>query len=440
MVKQEDWTGAQASLIGSMLIDPACIGMVMSEIRPEDLTGSYRTMLEAIVDLRIHGQTVDPVTVLDRIGPAYRDEVIRLMRETLTAANVEAYIDVCKEQSRLAQLGAIGMELAGAISLEDAREALQRAQAVAVERASAASVGMITALADFFDRHRKGETKYVSFGFDALDERLNVDLGDVVVLGGYPSDGKTALMLQWAWHIGRELPVGIFSFETSAAKLSDRLFTQAVSELRFTDVKRSNLTVQQWRALTGASLDIGKRRVELIEAAGMTAADVLGVTLSRGFKVIALDYVQLVAPGTVRRGGTRAEEVAEISKALALMARRHGILVIELSQLQRPPRGKNGKIPPPEMSNLRESGQLEQDADVVALLYRIGEAEDAQRELYVAKNKEGRRGRIGLRFDGERQRFSYVAKGSDVPRELELMARRRREAKREGGEQTELPM
>ena len=440
MVKQEDWTGAQASLIGSMLIDPACIGMVMSEIRPEDLTGSYRTMLEAIVDLRIHGQTVDPVTVLDRIGPAYRDEVIRLMRETLTAANVEAYIDVCKEQSRLAQLGAIGMELAGAISLEDAREALQRAQAVAVERASAASVGMITALADFFDRHQKGETKYVSFGFDALDERLNVDLGDVVVLGGYPSDGKTALMLQWAWHIGRELPVGIFSFETSAAKLSDRLFTQAVSELRFTDVKRSNLTVQQWRALTGASLDIGKRRVELIEAAGMTAADVLGVTLSRGFKVIALDYVQLVAPGTVRRGGTRAEEVAEISKALALMARRHGILVIELSQLQRPPRGKNGKIPPPEMSNLRESGQLEQDADVVALLYRIGEAEDAQRELYVAKNKEGRRGRIGLRFDGERQRFSYVAKGSDVPRELELMARRRREAKREGGEQTELPM
>ena len=440
MVKQEDWTGAQASLIGSMLIDPACIGMVMSEIRPEDLTGSYRTMLEAIVDLRIHGQTVDPVTVLDRIGPAYRDEVIRLMRETLTAANVEAYIDVCKEQSRLAQLGAIGMELAGAISLEDAREALQRAQAVAVERASAASVGMITALADFFDRHRKGETKYVSFGFDALDERLNVDLGDVVVLGGYPSDGKTALMLQWAWHIGRELPVGIFSFETSAAKLSDRLFTQAVSELRFTDVKRSNLTMQQWRALTGASLDIGKRRVELIEAAGMTAADVLGVTLSRGFKVIALDYVQLVAPGTVRRGGTRAEEVAEISKALALMARRHGILVIELSQLQRPPRGKNGKIPPPEMSNLRESGQLEQDADVVALLYRIGEAEDAQRELYVAKNKEGRRGRIGLRFDGERQRFSYVAKGSDVPRELELMARRRREAKREGGEQTELPM
>ena len=140
-------------------------------------------------------------------------------------------------------------------------------------------------------------------------------------------------------------------------------------------------------------------------------------------------------PGTVRKGGIRAEEVAEISKSLALMARRHRLLVIELSQLSRPAKNQKGKTPPPTLSSLRESGQLEQDADVVALLYRIGEAEDARRELYIAKNKEGRIGRLELSFNGEAQRFSYVARGSDIPRELLNAQQKRYEAKKSGGEQ-----
>ena len=166
----------------------------------------------------------------------------------------------------------------------------------------------------------------------------------------------------------------------------------------------------------------------------MSAEDVLGVTLARGFKVIALDYVQLIRPGAVRKGGTRAEEVAEVSKALALMARRHKLLVIELSQLSRPAKNAKGKTPPPTMASLRESGQLEQDADVVALLYRTGEAEDARRELYVAKNKEGRTGRMELAFNGEAQRFVYVARGEETPRELMAAAQKRKAAKY-GGEQ-----
>ena len=166
----------------------------------------------------------------------------------------------------------------------------------------------------------------------------------------------------------------------------------------------------------------------------MSAEDVLGVTLSRGFKVIALDYVQLVRPGAVRKGGTRAEEVAEISKSLALMARRHKLLVLELSQLSRPAKNAKGKTPPPTLSSLRESGQLEQDADVVALLYRTGEAEDARRELFIAKNKEGRIGRMELSFNGEAQRFSYIARGDNIPRELMNAQQKRRDAERGGGQ------
>ena len=436
-----DWTQAQASLIGSALIDPACVPVILSEVKAEDLEAEYRTLFDAIRALALDGQPVDPVTVLARVGPAYRDTVRRLIDQTPTAANVRVYAQICREQSRLRKLAALGVTLSGAVTLDEARETLQQAQAVAVEQDAARIVDMSAALRGFYDAHQQGRHEYVSVGMPALDDKLAVDLGDVMVLGGYPSDGKTALMLQWCWRISETLPVGIFSFETSAEKLTDRLVTQAVPELDFAAVKRSAMDLPAWKAVTAAAQDISRRKLQIVEAAGMTAADVLGVTLARGFRVIALDYVQLVTPGTARRGGTRAEEVAEISKTLALMARRHKLLVIELSQLTRPQKTAKGKTPPPSLSSLRESGQLEQDADVVALLYRTGEAEDARRELFVAKNKEGRIGRMELAFNGSRQRFAYVARGEDIPRELQAAARARRERKKNGeDEQQTLPL
>lgn len=438
MVKTEDWTGAQASVIGSALIDPKCVPLIMSSCAPDDFAGEFRTLLDAIRTLAIRGQPVDPVTVLAAVGKAYEPTIRRLLDETMTAANVAAYIEICKEQSRLARLTALGTELVGAATLADAREILQRMQGVSVEQDTARIVDMQTALASFYDQHQAGKHEYISVGFPALDEKLAVDPGDVLVIGGYPSDGKTALMLQWAWKISGTLPVGVFSFETSAEKLTDRIVTQAVPELRFSEVKRSTMDARAWKRVTAASVEISRRKLEIVEAAGMTADDILGVSLARGFRVICIDYVQLVAPGAVRRGGTRAEEVAEISKALALMARRHKLLVIELSQLTRPQKNAKGKTPPPTLSSLRESGQLEQDADVVALLYRTSEAENARRELYIAKNKEGRTGRMELAFNGEAQRFSYVAKGDDIPAELLAAQKNRYEAKKSGGEQMEI--
>lgn len=438
MVTKDDWTGAQAAVIGSALIDPDCVPLLLSSCAEADLSGEWRTLFAAIRDLALRGQAVDPVTLLNAVGEGYRETVKTAIEQTPTSANAAAYVRVCKEQSRLARLGSLGMEIAGAATLEAARETLQKMQAVSVEQEAARVVNMTDALTAFFDAHQKGAHEYIKLGFPALDERLAVDPGDVLVLGGYPSDGKTALMLQWARNIAQELPVGIFSFETSAAKLTDRLVTQAVPTLSFTDVKRSKLADKDWKAIMAESVDFTRRKLEIVEAAGMTAADILGVTLARGFKCICIDYVQLVEPGTVRRGGTRAEEVAEISKALALMARRHKLLVIELSQLSRPQKTPKGKTPAPTLSSLRESGQLEQDADVVALLYRIGEAEDARRELYVAKNKEGRTGKVELQFKGESQRFLYVARGEDIPRELMAAQRNRYAAKKAGGEQMEI--
>lgn len=424
-----NWEDAQIAVIGSALIDPDCVPLLMSELRPEDLTGNWRSLYETIVELKLRGAAIDPVTVLHKAGEQYRADVLRAMQETPTAANAAAYAAICKERSRLTRISSLGIRMTEAATLDDARELLQQAQAVAVEQAGSGAVDMNAALSSFFERHQKGEHKYISVGLPALDERLTLDAGDVLVLGGYPSDGKTALMLQWCWRIAGELPVGIFSFETSADKLMDRLVTQAVPGMQFTKVKRGKLDAKDWKAVTAEIPEITRRRLQIVEAAGMTAADVLGVALAKGFRVIAIDYVQLISPGTVRKGGTRAEEVAEISKALALMARRHKLLVIELSQLQRPQKSRDGKTPAPTLSSLRESGQLEQDADVVALLYRTGESETAPRNLFIAKNKEGRRGLIALRFNGERQTFAYIAP-PDIPPELQAASRNRKEAEK----------
>lgn len=430
MVSREDWTHAQRSVIGSALIDEGCVGLIMSELRREDLTGEFQTLYDAIVDLKLRGQPVDPVVVLNKVGPAYEQMIRDAMIETPTAANAAAYVKICKEQSRLSRLSALGVELSGALSLDDARRILQEAQGAAVER-SADVTDMQAALAGFYERHQQAKSGGVTLGIKELDERVMLDFGDVFVLGGYPSDGKTALMLQWCWHLAQSYPVGIFSFETSAEKLMDRIVTQAVPKLSFTALKHGELEPDDWKRITAESVHITKRNLRIVEAAGMTAADILGVTLSRGFKVIALDYVQLIAPGTVRRGGTRQEELAEISKALALMARRHKLLVLELSQLVRPQKGKDGKIPAPTIASLRESGQLEQDADVIALLYRERETDRNFRQLYVAKYKDGELGRMTLRFEGDRQRFGYQ-KLPNIPRELEVEARKWRDREREG--------
>lgn len=429
MVNTDDWTHAQRSVIGSALIDEGCVGLIMSELRREDLTGEFQTLYDAIVDLKLRGQPVDPVVVLNKVGPAYEQMIRDAMIETPTAANAAAYVKICKEQSRLSRLSALGVELSGALSLDDARRILQEAQGAAVER-SADVTDMQAALAGFYERHQQAKSGGVTLGIKELDERVMLDFGDVFVLGGYPSDGKTALMLQWCWHLAQSYPVGIFSFETSAEKLMDRIVTQAVPKLSFTALKHGELEPDDWKRITAESVHITKRNLRIVEAAGMTAADILGVTLSRGFRVIALDYVQLIAPGTVRKGGTRQEELAEISKALALMARRHKLLVLELSQLVRPQKGKDGKIPAPTIASLRESGQLEQDADVIALLYRERETDRNFRQLYVAKYKDGELGRMTLRFEGDRQRFGYQ-KLPNIPRELEVEARKRRDRERE---------
>lgn len=398
------WFDAQVGVLGSVLIEPSLAPKVVASTNETDYRGEYRAVYSAIAALLQEAQPVDVITVRNKLGPAYSELLMEIMKVTPTAANIDAYISACKEQSRLSSLHGIAMQLTSTVTLDEARELLGKAQDAVVEHNNKRVFSMMNAMEHFYDTHQAGKKEYIEWGIGAFDDQLSTERGDVIVLAGRPSDGKSAIMLQFAYHMAQKHRVGVFSFETGSGKLTDRLVSH-VSKVDFRKIKRGDMRLEDWQRINGCVNGFTSRSLELIEASGMTVNDILGISLAQRFDIIFVDYVQLVTPLS-HRGGTRNDEVAGVSKALAIMARQHKIMVVELSQLSRPQKTKSGNYLPPTMSDLRESGQLEQDADVIMMLYRTNPDEaSSPREMYVAKNKEGTLGKFTLHLDGKTQTF-----------------------------------
>jgi len=239
----------------------------------------------------------------------------------------------------------------------------------------------------------------------------------MIIIGGYPSDGKTALALQFASGIGKGHRVGFFSYESTKDKLFDRHVANAAM-LSYTEIKRNEITEAHYKELLECRELVASPSVTLIDASGMTVLDIQAYSQSRHFDVIFIDYLQKVSAPAWMRREKEFDRVTSISSELQQLGRITGITVVALSQLSRPDRDKKtGKIRPPIMSDLRSSGQIEQDADVILFLYRENyEDKLANRILRIAKNKEGEAmDMIRFRFDGDLQTFSRIAPGDDPP-------------------------
>ena len=374
-----DYLLAQSSVLGSMLISPQIVGDVMTNLQPEDFTEPMgQEVFLAIRALHLAGEKIDPVCVLNQMGgpdPGRRKYLLALMRETPTAQNYREYMDIVREQSRLREIQRAGLALAGTdITLETPR--------------------------------------YLPWGMDFLDEGLTAEGGDFVVLGGYPSDGKTALALSMAYAQAETLRVGFFSLETKTSKLFSRICSM-VAQVSSQRIKRRELTEEDYFQLERKVDEVKKRRLSLIRASSMTVEDIRAYTLAHRFDVIYVDYLTLIrAPGK-----TEFDQATYISKALHQMAQDLNITVVALSQLSRP---EGGKPKPPTLASLRSSGQIEQDADVVMFIFREEPGLlRSRRILRVAKNKEGETGQIPLVFRGETQTFRPDSVGIMLPRTKE---------------------
>lgn len=399
---------AQRAVLGSLLIDPeATAGLIFAGVREDDFTGDLRSVFRAARELFFSGTRLDAVILADRLGDGYAPLLAELMRETPTAANVREYLSITRREAQLARVRQIAAELAfEANDLERSRELTARAAlALDDDGGEDDAVTMAEMVSAFFDRHSSQEARrFLPWGYELLDRHLYTEEGDLVILGGYPSAGKSLMSIQVALRLARAgYRVGYFSLETEPrTKIADRVMCHA-ARVPLPKIKANDFNDADIAALTAAGEELRRLPVEFFPAGGYSLADIQARTLAKRYQVILIDYLQLIqAPGSDLR-----EQVTAVSKGLHTLAQRHGVCVIALSQLSRPGKEEGGKARRPTMYSLRESGQLEQDADAVLLLYNeTPEDRNGPRRLQIAKNKEGSIDSCLLEFDGAMQTLS----------------------------------
>lgn len=398
-VTSDNWLEAQYSVLGSALIDERVVPRIISETDEADYSGGCRNVFRAIKRLFDKGIPVDPVSVNNALGGNYQKFLMDLMEITPTAANVGTYIQICRERSRLLAIREALSSMDAVETMDDARAILEKANALASSTKRQRSVTLQQAFMDFGQRMQE-KPRYLRWPIQQMQDNLRVKAGNVVLIAAEPSVGKTAFALQCAVHWAKSSRVGFFSFETDCETLGDRISSHVMS-ISMEDIQNRKLTDDQWQRYAYLGAKNSDRTLTLEPASGMTVSDIRARTVEKGYQIIVIDYLQLIAS----KGVNRVEQVTNISLALHELAQSLKVTVIGLSQVSR-----SDDDHTPRNSDLRESGQLEQDADVIIFLKLRNKAKpDGPRRLYVTKFKEGKRFQTNLSFAGETQTFAWMS-------------------------------
>lgn len=426
---------AQAAVIGSLLLEPERLaGEIMQRLRPEDFAdGSLRSLYAAARELWLEQARIDPVTLLDKAGSAYHDLIAQVLQLTPTAANWESYAGIVKNNARLSKLRGVALRILECERAEEARDLLLDAQGLLAQRESIRIFTYRDMLNGQLDRLQdQTPPDFLDWGIPQLNEILTIKQGRFVVIGAESSVGKTAFALQLARNMaisGKR--VGFYSLETDHDDAVDRM-TANSSDIHLRNIKHKRLD----RCAIGRIVDEFKKNgelpLELIEAAGCSVEEIRATTLMRRYDVIFVDYVQMI-PG---KGENVSSQVRSVSIALHAMSQQLGVTVIGLSQVTPPDTDRNGNRRELNKSDLRESGQLGNDAEAVLLL-DLTDLKDyrSPRKLIIDKNKDGAPGRMLLNFDAPHMRFTYLPpfEGSDreAARERNEKMDQRRQERRE---------
>ncbi len=430
---------AEQSVLGSILIDRDAIIEVADFLKPEDFyRQAHGRIFAVMMDLSERREPVDVVTVaealertgdLDAIGG--RSYLGTLSNQTPTAVHAAQYARIVERKAVLRNLISAAGKIAG-IGYEDpaeVQEAIDRAEselfAVSQRRVAAGFSALKSLLHDAYDRldylhEHRGEISGVRTGFQDLDAlTTGLQKSDLVILAARPSVGKTSFALNIAEHAAARdrKAVGIFSLEMSKEQLvlrllssvanidSQRLRTGFLDELDFTRIAPAMNTLSEAPIYIDDTPNIST--MELRTKARRLQAE-------SGLDLVIVDYLQLMQSSTTTKDANRVQEVAEISRGLKALARELKVPVIALSQLSRQPEMRESKEP--RLSDLRESGSIEQDADLVMFLWREKErgSDDQSTEgevvkLKLAKHRNGPTGEIDLWFKKAQTRFVNYA-------------------------------
>ena len=388
------------------------------------------------------GKPADVITVSEAIeqagltdetgGLAYLGE---LAANTPSAANIRRYAEIVRERAVLRHLVVAGDEIAtDALNPlgRDAKELLDTAEqkVFAIAEMGARSqqgfvhinpllTQVVERIQELHDRDNPSEITGVPTGFTDLDSKTSgLQPGDLIIVAGRPSMGKTAFALNIAEYVAVDvgLPVAVFSMEMGGTQLAMRMLA-SIGRLDSHRVRTGRLTDDEWSRLTYALGKLHEAPMHIDETGGMNPTDLRG--RARRLKrqvgklgLIVIDYIQLM--GTTRQGENRATEVSEISRSLKALARELEVPIIALSQLSRKVEERTDKRP--MMSDLRESGAIEQDADVILMMYREeyykpDTPDKGMAEVIIGKQRNGPTGTVNLAFLGEYTRFENLARG-----------------------------
>ena len=386
----------EATLIGTLLHDCSKVGEVAAILQPSDFSESMtRILFDTICKLHFNGAPVNRVTVEHELGPEWATAVAEMLNYSTT--DVMYYAEMIKEENKLCKIHEEAFAVSTAETLDAAAKGMDALNALMVTRQKVEIVSAEQAATEFFSETKPAE--YLSWGIDEIDKYVDAELGDFVVIGGYPSAGKTLLSIQFALAMAEKYRVGYFSLETSPRKLTNRVMSH-LSKVPLRNIKhRDSLSKEEWKSLTSAAVQLNNLKLDMIDAGGMTARDIQAVALNKRYQIVFVDYLQLIPS----QGKSRYEQVTNTSQDLHTMARVNNITVIALAQLARPEK-TGAKLQPPTMSSFRESGQIEQDADIAFLLWPADPNDNKGDRIFkIGKNKEGERMKMEMIFDGPTQ-------------------------------------
>ena len=418
---------AEQSVLGSMLIDSRCINDVIGLLRPDDFYLQVnRDIYETIYEMFSYSQVIDPVTVLDKMRErAVFDEnnstkyIMQLMEITPTAANVKQYARIVRDKALLRKLSDAASEILDTVydgggTASDVLEAAEK-KIYALRRGNTGDslehIGTI--LLKVFDRLTElseagSDISGLSTGLHDLDRFISgLNNSDLMLLAARPGMGKTSMALNIALNVAKKYPkrtVVFFSLEMSKTQLVTRL----ISNESFVDNKKlttGQISVDEWSKIGIASSALAQTDLRVDDNPAVTVAE-MNAKCRRidDLALVVIDYLQLMTASgnkTNYSGENRQQVVADISRSLKIMAKELNVPILCLSQLSRANENRQDKRP--MLSDLRESGAIEQDADEVLFIYRDGyynenSEEPNVAELIVAKNRHGETGTIKLQW------------------------------------------
>ncbi len=425
---------AEQSVLGAVLLDKDAMVDVVEFLRPEHFyKNSYGTIYSAMLSLYERHDPIDVVTVVNELkkqgtladagGASVINELVNVVP---TSANAEQYGHIIKEYSTKRLLISAASEINSLAFKEegDVQSILDNAEqqifSISQHAMRRDFIPIKDALASSFDRldelhKRAGGLRGVATGFHDLDMKLaGMQDANLLILAARPGTGKTAMILNIAQYVSvhEKVPVGIFSLEMSKEELVDRLLVSQ-ADIDAWKLKTGKLSDDDFTRLSDAMGQLAEAPLYIDDTPGINILEMRTkarrLQMEYGVKLIIIDYLQLADPG--RRLDSRVQEVSVISQNFKNLARELNLPVLACSQLSRAVEARGTKVP--ELSDLRESGSIEQDADVVMFLYREESdmtqwGDQIPTKLRVAKHRNGPLGEIDLVFRGDRIRFYGV--------------------------------